>query len=178
MIPTKNLIAELQDHFTERGRLTNAKMAIKCYTQDASFFFSYKDGWGNKKYINLPFTPEDVLPILQKYINNIEKDIIYSSIEIEIDSEDELTQSIDEHKKSYPKTYTSLDSVKDNLKKIYAHRVIINEYKDDDEEFSIGSKAPYNIPVSSDSKDKCYQFWHIGRCKNTLLFGFNGVTEP
>ncbi len=177
MMPTKNLISELQDHFTERGRLVNAKTAIKCYTQDASFFFSYKDGWGNKKYINLPFTPEDVMPILQKYIDGIEKDIIYSSIEVEVDSEDDLAESVKECQYWNPKTFLNIESIKSELKKIYAHRMIVENKAEDNIGDDNYRQEPYHIPISSDSVNGFYEFWLVGRCKNTLMFGFNGIEK-
>ncbi|MCM1075982.1 MAG: hypothetical protein NC411_01315 [Bacteroides sp.] len=72
----KAQIAELQDHFDGRARLKKAANALKSYTKEASIFFSYIDGWGKKQYINIPIEPTDVLPILEKYIENIENEII------------------------------------------------------------------------------------------------------
>lgn len=72
----KALIAELQDHFDGRGKLKKVANAIRCYTKDASIFFSYVDGWGKKQYINIPIEPSEILPILEKYINNIDADIV------------------------------------------------------------------------------------------------------
>lgn len=177
MMPTKQLIAALQDHFTERGRLANAMTAIKCYTKEASFFYSYKDGWGNKRCINLPFMPEDVLPILQKYIDNIGKDIIYSSIGAEIDSEEDLIKCIDEYKRNHPKTFTDIETVKQGLRRLYAERVFINENVEDENGDNIFRDKPYRIKVCEDLNGKFYEFWCVGRCKNTLLFGFNGISD-
>ncbi len=177
MMPTKSLIYTLQDHFNARGRIANAMLAIKTYTKDSSYFYSCKDGWGNKKCINLPLEAEDILPILQKYIDNIDKDIIYSSIEAEINSEEDLTKYVELYKQSNPKTYANIEILKHHLRKMYADRMIANDNHDDEEDDEVARKEPYRIQVCSDINDKFYEFWCIGRCKNTLLFGFNGIDE-
>lgn len=176
MMTTKQLISELQGHFTERGRLEDAKNAIKVYTKESSFYFSYKDGWGNKKYINLPFTPDDVLPILQKYIDNIERDIIYSSVQVEIDSEDNLMNCLIGNNECDPDRFVSVEFIKDELRKAYAHRTIIDGSTEDNVGDDNFRDKPYHIKRFISSKI-FYEFWLIGRCKNTLMFGFNGFVE-
>lgn len=176
MMPTKTLISELQNHFTERGRLVDAKNAIKSYSNDSSFFFSYKDGWGNKKYINLPFTSDDVLPILQRYIDNIERDIIYSSVDVEIDSENHLMNILCENNGNIPDRFVACDYIKSELKKAYAYRVIVSGTAEDNLGDENYQDKPYHIK-RFDHSDNVYEFWLIGRYKNTLKFGFNGTLK-
>lgn len=174
MMPTKQLIYALQDHFTARARLVEAMTAIKCYTKGASYFYSCKDGWDNKKYVNLPIESEDILPILQKYIDNIDKDIIYSSIEANIDSEEDLIQCAKECKHDVADSGAYIDSVKSQLKKAYAHRVIVEGTAEDNVGDNNYQDKHYCIQISN---SQFFEFWLIGRCKNTLMFGFNGVVD-
>lgn len=69
------MIVDLQSYFDGRGKLNNAITAIKCYSRDSkesSVFFGYVDGFKNKRTINIPIDPKDLLPILEKYVNNID----------------------------------------------------------------------------------------------------------
>lgn len=75
----KEMIVDLQSYFDGRGKLNNAITAIKCYSRDSkesSVFFGYVDGFKNKRTINIPIDPKDLLPILEKYVNNIDIQIM------------------------------------------------------------------------------------------------------
>lgn len=79
----KETIVELQSYFDGRSRLSNAIQKIKLYSnsKDASIFFGYVDGFKNKRTINIPIEPDDLLPILEKYVRNIESEIMGIAVE-------------------------------------------------------------------------------------------------
>ena len=65
-------------------------MAIKCYsgeTKNTSIFFAYVDGFKNKRTINIPITPKDLLPILETYLEDIDNQIIEISTPTLLDFE-------------------------------------------------------------------------------------------
>lgn len=167
-------INELQDHFDGRGRLKQVANAIKCYTKDASFFFSYTDGWGKKKYLNIPIEPSDVLPILEKYITNIDKDILRLTsmpIRVIIDNSAVLDPYVEDYKSRYPSTYVSFDEIVTRLAKIYASRMADNGN-------GVSNPQSYHIEVCSDWEDKIYVFSFLGIDKaGTAKFTFNGISK-
>ncbi len=119
-------INELQDHFNGRGRLMQVVYAIKCYSKDSSIFFSCIDGWGKKKYINIPIEPSDLLPILQKYIDSIDKDIIAMTampVRVLIDNSAELDKYVKDYERRYPSTFTSWNKIENCLAETYAARI-------------------------------------------------------
>lgn len=163
----KALIAELQDHFDGRGKLKKVANAIKCYTKDTSIFFSYIDGWGKKQYINIPIEPSEILPILEKYINNIDADIVRissSTKQAVIDNLADIESYISDYKQRYPETYTSLETIISTLTQVYQTR------KQD----GSGDNA-YHIPVCSDWQDKLFTFSLIGECGETVYFQYEGI---
>lgn len=169
----KVLIDELQDHFDARGKLRNAVVAIKSYTKDTSVFFSYKDGWNNKKYINLQIDPEDILPILERYIDNIDKDIERISTPkavVTIDNFPELDKYLYDYKSRFPQTFTSLEKITETLRDSYNRRKNDNERPGSEEE-------EYHIPVCSDWEDKLYVFSLLGECNGSIFFQFEEIVK-
>lgn len=135
-------------------------MAIKCYANanDASIFFSYTDGWNNKKYVNIPIEPEDLLPLLEKQIESIDREILNISREqspksmnfnIVITNEAELLRYIEDYKTRYPSTFTSLETLKERLNETFRMRL-----NDGGKEVEL--YEDYHIEVCSDWRDKIY----------------------
>lgn len=172
----KTLIDELQGHFDSRGKIRNSIIVIKSYTNDTSFFFSYKDGWGNKKYINLQLEPEDVLPILERYLENIDKDIERIStpempeVNIAIDNFSELEKYVNDYKSRFPQTYTSIEKIYETFRESYVYR------KNDNE--NPGWEAEdYHIKVCSDWEDKIYVFSFKGEIDRTIILHFEEIVK-
>ncbi len=171
---TTALITELQDCFTERAKLQNAAMSIQSFANDASIFYSYTDGWGKKKYINIPIEPTSILPILGKYIKNINKEIIRISnhVEVIIQNIAELSHYIEDYKKRYPETYTSEQEIYTQLENSVKSRLFAKE----------PGNCPdvctdYHISVCSDWEDKVYVFSVIGNNlkHNEITFIFKEI---
>lgn len=165
------LINELQGHFDGRGRLKRAVQAIKCYTNGSSFFYAYTDGFGNKRNINLPIEPEDIVPILERYIENIDKDITQiahdsNPLVASVINLDELTHAINDYQCRYPSTFTSLETIYNRLVNSYTDRKNDDRFDDMDE---------YHIEVCSDWQDKLYVFNFCGQKNETLLFQLKGI---
>ncbi len=166
-------INELQDHFDGRGRLMQLANAIHSHQNtDAPIFLSYTDGWGKKRYLNVPIEPSDVLPILEKYINNIDRDIIKSTsmpVRVLIDNSAVLDPYVEDYKSRYPSTYTSFDEIIARLAEIYASRMADNGN-------GVSNPQSYHIEVCSDWEDKIYMFSFLGIDKTgTAKFTFNGI---
>ncbi len=165
-------INELQDHFDGRGRLKQVANAIKCFTKNASVFYSYIDGWGNKKCINIPIEPSDLLPLLQRYIDGIDKDIIAlttPTIKVLVNNYADLEYSILDYQNRYPKTATSYETIASRLKEIYLARV---EGSDQDD---LMRPQSYHIEVCSDWQDKIYMFSLVGVEGDTAVFRFDDI---
>lgn len=163
----KALIIELQDHFDGRGKLKKVADAIKCYPKDASVFYSYVDGWGKKQYLNVPIEPSEILPILEKYIDNIDADIVRiasPSLKAVIENSNEIERYVSDYKQRFPETYTCLDSILSTLVKAYQER-----RQNGDGEYD------YHIPVCSDWQDKIYSFSLSGECDETVYFRYDGI---
>lgn len=163
----KALITELQDHFDGRGKLKKVANAIKCYTKDASIFFSYVDGWGKKQYVNIPIEPSEILPILEKYINNIDADIVRIASPTKqavIDNLADIESYISDYKQRYPETYTSIEAITTALAQAYQERKQNGSVDDG-----------YHVPVCSDWQDKLFTFLLIGECNDTVYFQFEGI---
>lgn len=163
----KALISELQDHFDGRSKLKKVANAITCYTKNASIFFSYVDGWGKKQYVNIPIEPSEILPILEKYINNIDADIVRIASPTKqavIDNLADIESYISDYKHRYPETYTGLEPIANTLAQAYQERKQ-NGSEDDG----------YHIPVCSDWQDKLYTFSLIGECNDIIYFRYDGI---
>lgn len=167
---TPALIAELQDCFNGRARLQEAAMAIKIYTKDASLFYSCVDGWGKKKYINIPIEPSDLLPLLNKYIGRIDKEImrISGKVEVIIQNFADLKPCIDDYKSRYPSTYTSEDKIYQTLENAVVRRRQDNPHMVCED---------YHIEVCSDWEDKVYVFSVINETMNQVTFSFNEICK-
>lgn len=165
-------INELQDHFDGRGRLKQVVDAIKCYTNTSSIFLSYTDGWGKKKYLNIPIEPFDLLPILQKYIDNIDKDIVKltsTPVRVLIVNSAVLDPLIKDYQSRYPSTFTSYDTIVYRLAEIYAARMADNGN-------GVSNPMSYHIEVCSDWQDKIYMFSFLGMDKTgTAKFQFDDI---
>lgn len=164
----KALITELQDHFDGRGRLKKVANAIRCYPKDSSIFFSYVDGWGKKQYVNIPVEPSEILPILEKYIDNIDADIMRiasPALQVVIDDLEELERYVLDYKKRYPETYTSLEAITSTLAQAYQERNGDGNNENDG----------YHIPVCSDWQDKVFAFSPIGECNDMVYFKYEGI---
>jgi len=169
----EELITELQDHFDGRGRLKKVVNAIKCYTKDASMFYSYVDGFGKKQYLNIPIEPDEILPILEKYIKNIDKDIIEIATSatsvnaIIIDNASDINSKVEWYRKSFPDTFTGYDDIRNILLETLHYR----QSNGDDLELS------FQIPVCSDWEDKLYLFSFIGTKDCVAYFHFNDIVK-
>lgn len=165
-------INELQDHFEGRGRLKQVVNAIKCYTKNASIFYSYTDGWGNKKYLNVPIEPTDLIPILQKYIDSIDKDIIASTSapdRVLVDNSSDLDQCIKDYQSRYPSTFTSYDTIASRLAETFASRMA-------DHGNGVSDPQSYHVEVCSDWQDKIYVFSFLGIDKRGVAkFHFDDI---
>lgn len=165
-------INELQGHFDGRGRLKQVVDVIKCYTNTSSIFFSYTDGWGKKKYLNIPIEPFDLLPILQKYIDNIDKDIVKLTsmpVRVLIVNFAVLDPLIKDYQNRYPYTFTSYDAIVSRLAEIYAARMADNGN-------DVSNPMSYHIEVCSDWQDKIYMFSFLGMDKTgTAKFQFDDI---
>lgn len=151
-------INELQDHFDGRGRLRQVVDAIKCYTKNASVFYTYVDGWNNKKYINIPIEPSDLLPILQKYIDSIDKDIIAMTampVRVLIDNSSDLDKYVEDYERRYPSTFTSWNKLSKCLTETYIARIA-------DHGNGVSDPQSYHVEVCSDWQDKLYIFSFLG----------------
>lgn len=171
MALTKAQISELQGHFDGRSKLQSLVTAMKCYTKDASFFFAYKDGWGNKKYINIPIEPEDIMPIIEKQIESIDNDIIElttspEDIEVIIMNGEQLESSIADYKSRYPDTYTSLAKIRETLRQSFMCRL---------EDGQVNEASDYHIEVCSDWQDKIYVIEFLNQTDEYLQFEFKGI---
>lgn len=175
------LITELQGHFDGRSRLNRVVNAIKQYkdTKEASVFFSFVDGWGKKQYLNIPIEPEELLPMLENYIKNIDKDIIeiaspppppIPSVNnaLIVDNASEINSKVEGYKASFPETYTSCNEIRRILYESLEYRAINGLELDD---------YSFQIPVASDWEDKIYLFSFIGIEDGVVLFHFEGITK-
>lgn len=174
---TKADINDLQSFFDGRRKLYNALNAIKCYSKDSSFFFNYTDGFQNKRNINLPLESEDIIAVLEKYIDNIDMEIMKLSNQAKlepipptpfIDNQEGLLKYIEDYKRRYPNTYMSLDNIKKRLGEMYMARLA-----DKDNPTLFGQD--YHIEVCSDWKDKIYIFSFIGEGNVYTSFRFETV---
>ena len=175
----KSQIIELQDCFEGRSKINKAVMAIKCYANanDASLFFSYTDSWKNKKYINIPIEPEELLPLLEKQIESIDTAILNIAREqstksvnfnIVIINEVELLKFIEDYKSRYPSTYTSLETLKENLNQTFHLRL-----NDGGKEVEL--YEDYHIEVCSDWQDKIYVLEFQGENNGDVQFLFKEI---
>lgn len=166
------LINELQDCFDCRGRLRKVAYAIKCYTKNSSIFYSYTDGFGNKKCVNIPIEPQDLLPLLEKQVENIDKEIQRISCESEyqefsviIRNSTELKKHISDYQARYPLTATDMQTIRTQLAQSVKWRVGNNQNSTDD----------YHIPVCSDWQNKVYVFSIEAQEENVLFFNFKEI---
>lgn len=188
----KALISDLQSYFDGRARLNNAALAIKCYTKNPSLFYGYVDGWNNKKTVNIPIEPTDLLPILERYIENIDKEIINVSQEAEettkaivttpnevmpptqyhvnIENCEYLIDYINGYANTHPNTYNSFGEIVRQLSVAYHSRLTDTEnpgYENDD----------YHIQVCSDWENKIYVFSFIKVVGSILCLSFDEITK-
>lgn len=162
-------INELQDHFDGRGRLKQVADAIKCFTKNASVFYSYIDGWGNKKYLNIPIEPSDLLPLIQKYIDSIDKDIIaLTSLRAAVFNYADLEYLVLDYKNRYPETATSYETIISRLTEAYKARLGNEE--------DLKRPQSYHVEVCSDWQDKIYMFTFREVDDNgVLIFTFDDI---
>ncbi|MCM1318777.1 MAG: hypothetical protein NC217_00110 [Muribaculaceae bacterium] len=169
----KDTIQELQDYFDGRGRLNKVKLAMKCYTKDASIFYAYVDGWGKKQYLNIPIEVDDILPIIDKYIGNIDIQIgeviggPSEPVKVEIDNLDDLLYKIDGYRESYPTTYTSLSDILTMLADSVRYRL----------PDGLDALSDYHIPVCSDWEDKLYIFIVRKQERGVFTMHFSEITK-
>lgn len=170
------LITELQDHFDGRSRLNKVVDAIKIYTKDASIFYSYVDGWGKKHYLNIPIEPDEILPILETYIKNIDKDIIKIAAPpqlpsvnnaIIVDNAPVINSKVNEYKTSFPTTYTNCNKIRQILSETLQYR----------QSEGLDLSDSYQIPVCSDWEDKLYLFSFIGVEDGVAFFHFDDIVK-
>ncbi|TFU91755.1 hypothetical protein E4T81_14745 [Barnesiella sp. WM24] len=172
----KALISELQSFFDGRSKLNYAAMAIKCYTQKPSLFYACVDGFGNKKTINIPIEPTDLLPIIERYLDNIDKEIINISTiaampvdyNVFIEGYDSLKEHISDYEQRYPETFTSYDKIVKEISESYKARL-------HDKEHPGWEQEDYHIPVCSDWEDKIYVFNFHNIDEKTICVIFNGI---
>lgn len=175
----RSQIIELQDCFDGRSRVNKAAMAIKCYAnaRDASVFFSYTDSWNKKQYVNLPIEPEELLPLLEKQIENIDRAILNIAGEqpsksvnfnIVIINEIELLGYIEDYKKRHPSTFTSLETLKKKLNQTFLLRL-----NDGGKEVEL--YEDYHIEVCSDWQDKIYVLEFQGENNGEVKFLFKEI---
>ena len=145
-------------------------MAIKIYTKDASLFYSCVDGWGKKKYINIPIDPNDLLPLLDKYIGRIDKEIIRISgrVEVIIQNFADVKPYIDDYMRRYPSTYISEDKIYKTLEDAVIGRR---------QEHPHMVCEDYHIEVCSDWEDKVYVFSVISETLNQVVFQFKEICK-
>lgn len=167
---TPALITELQDCFNGRARLQEAAMAIKIYTKDASLFYSCVDGWGKKKYINIPIDPTDLLPLLNKYIGRIDKEIMKISgrVEVIIQNFADVKPFIEDYKIRYPSTFTSEEKIYQTLEEAVIERRKGNPHLVSED---------YHIEVCSDWDNKIYVFSVISETFNQVTFQFKEICK-
>lgn len=174
---TKAEINDLQSYFDGRRKLYNVLNAIKCYPKDSSFFFNYTDGFQNKRNINIPLEPEDIISILEKYIDNIDKQIMEISkpdleplpLTVFIDNHEELLKHIRDYESRYPDTYMSLDKIMKRLEEMYEDR------KTSVDEIPISIEEDYHIEVCSDWQDKIYVFSLVEEGSVYTFFHFEEI---
>ena len=174
MALSKAQIHELQEHFNSRVLLLEVKLAMKCYPEKSSIFFSFTNGWGKKQYLNIPIKHEDIIPIINKYIGEIDSEIIRltteshpKNLKIHIQYEDNLVSAINDYKSRYPETYTNYESIVKRLKESYLGRLSgkdTSEVSDD-----------YHVEVCSDWQDKIYVFSFAGAVDDTIYFAFKEI---
>ncbi len=162
-------INELQDHFDGRGRLKQVADAIKCFTKNASIFYSYIDGWGKKRYLNIPIEPSDLLPILQKNIDAIDRDIIaLTSLRAAVFNYADLEYLVLDYKRRYPETATSYETIIFRLTEAYKARLGNEE--------DLKRPQSYHVEVCSDWQDKIYMFTFREVDSNgVLIFTFDDI---
>ena len=165
-------IDELQDHFDGRGRLMQVVNAISRYSNTASIFLSYTDGWQKKKYLNIPIELDELLPILLKHITNIDNDIIRLTsmpVRVLIVNSAALEPLIKDYQSRYPSTFTSYDTIVYRLAEIYATRMADNGN-------DVSNPMSYHIEVCSDWQDKIYMFSFLEMDKTgTAKFQFDDI---
>lgn len=175
MTMTKAEINDLQSYFDGRRKLNNALIAIKSYPKDSSFFFNYTDGWNKNKNINLPLEAEDIIPILENYIDNIDRQIMEISNQRQlelapltafIDNHEELSKHIADYESRYPDTYMSLHKIKKRLEEMYVARKADGDYP---------PHMDYHIEVCSDWQDKIYIFSFIEEGNVYITFHFEEI---
>lgn len=172
-------INDLQSYFDGRRKLYNALIALKSYQKDGSFFFNYTDGWQKNRNINLPIEPNDIIPILEKYIDNIDMQIMEISesnleptpLTVYIDNHEELLKHIRGYEGRYPETYMSLAKIIKLLEKMFTARKSITE----DDENQIDIQDDYHIEVCSDWQDKIYVFSFINEGNVYITFHFEEI---
>lgn len=165
-------IDELQAQFDGRGRLIQIVNAISLYSNSASIFLSYTDGWQKKKYLNIPIELDELLPILLKHITNIDNDIIRLTsmpVRVIIENSAALDPLIKDYQSRYPYTFTSYDTIVSRLAEIYTARMADNGN-------DVSNPMSYHIEVCSDWQDKIYMFSFLGMDKTgTAKFQFDDI---
>lgn len=171
-------IVDLQSYFDGRSRLNKVITAIKLYSNDTnnpSLFYAYVDGFKNKRTVNVPIDPADLLPILEKYVRNIENEIMgianksseleedQNEYEVIIENENDLANYITDYANRYPETYISLESIKKRLSKAFSERTDPDIAND------------YHIEVCSDWQDKIYVFSFRLTVAYTIYFKFEEI---
>lgn len=165
----KSKIVEIQGHFENRGKFNKAIDAIKCYTKGSSVFYSYVDGWGNKKTVNIPIEPTDLLPLLELYVEKIDNDIIgicnEKPVKVEIRNKEQLQKVINDLQHRYPNSYTTEQEVMQHILDAYYYF----EQR--------GGTDIYQVLLCRDWEDKAYEFQHECVCQDTLYVAYNGTIK-
>lgn len=169
-------INELQDHFDGRSRLKKAIYALKCYPKGASIYYSYVDGWNNKKNVNIPIEPSDLIPILEKYVEAIDNDIVKLTFEEDllkvcVQNGEEVEALVEGYKQQYPETFIYYQQVLELLKEAYVDRAYGEDSQGD------ATAEDYHVQILSDWEDKVYVFKCLGEAGNTVYFWFKGVAK-
>lgn len=172
-----NPIPELQKLFDQRRRIDDALMAMKCYPEKSSVFFSYTDGWKNKKYANLPIPLDELKSILGKQIDTLNKEIERVIAEsqddtkfVVISNENELIAQVNDYRTRYPHTYTDLDTIRERIAEIFKK----TDHEDSDHD---GLGNNYQIEVCSDWQDKVFCFKDIDATDDVITVEFTGIVK-
>ncbi len=172
----KAQISELQSYFDGRSKLHKAAIAIRCYTQNPSLFYACVDGFGNKKTVNIPIEPSDLLPIIERYIENIDREIVNISriaempdkYNIFVGEYDTLKKHIDDYEQRYPDTFTSYAQIEQIISDAYKSRLLDTNNPGMED-------ADYHVPVCSDWQDKIYVFSFHHIHENTIYVKFEEI---
>lgn len=175
MALTKTQIFELQTHFDSRSKFKNIVNTIQCNRLDSSIFFSYKDRQGNKKYINLPIAPSEIIEMFKQRIDDTEKRIIEltqkeEDIDVVIMNEAHLEKYVEDYRTRYPFTHTSLEDIRETLRNAFFRR---REDKHSAEH--IPTTDDYHVEVCTDWQDKLYVFQLLTQTDEYLQFEFKEI---